>query len=388
MALHTLFSCQTEVLYEEIKQKVLVAYPAIKPKSIVPSEHIAGKKGVCKQCHDWPLFEKIAHGLYRVLPGARADALSIHEKLERALAAVENTVLTVAQIRQCVADAFPDTHLPSVIPLDHTVGGACRHCQTSPLLEHTSRRGFYRVLAQVAASETEALLTGEQLAEMRKLLQVFFPERLHLQAEPFGRALAEGNALSAHQRNALVAAVRERVVVDFWEFAHLVDVEVLRSRWVHRLYEYQGLRLEVAEWAVAAWVNILEEMAGARYPTSTLQRSYALSEQQNSIPAPKVAGITFQFLEVHVLKRYVYALKKQRHHIAWVTDGPNEYWLGVWEQVLTADLQAQLLALGERGVGPETLLSANALQQHLCYRFTELRKFQEALLLLDQGLGA
>lgn len=78
--------------YADIKSKLLLANPTLKPGSIIPSEHLSNKKGVCKACHKEPVFEKLEHGLYLVLPHlGSSQQESIHDKLEKALRMNEST---------------------------------------------------------------------------------------------------------------------------------------------------------------------------------------------------------------------------------------------------------------------------------------------------------
>lgn len=379
----------TLLTYQEIKQKVRDAYPDIKSRSIVPSEHTRGKKGVCKLCHDWPVFEKLEHGLYQVLPGPeQVDELSVHDKLVQALAACLGQQLTVGEIRGRVAALFPDTHLPSVIPLDHTQGGACRICVNTPLLERTAKRGCYRVLAppQPVALPL-ALLSPDQLSRIGDLLMQFKPDILHAQPEGFLKALAALADLDYRELNLLAHALRERVVIDLLEFSPLLESEVLHARLAQRLYENQGISPPLARWAVEVWHTALAGGQAGIYAAVRQPEGYSFGESGLKWSGLRAAGIQLLALQTMALSAEISWLKKQRHRVALLAYPDTHRLLGVRPKLVPAGLSELARLMPVEALPVQLPLSPHELEGYRWYQFSDSESLKKGLTLLDQSFG-
>lgn len=379
----------TLLTYQEIKQKVRDAHPEIKSRSIVPSEHTRGKKGVCKLCHDWPVFEKLEHGLYRVLPGPEhVNELSVHDKLVQALATCLGQQLTVGAIRERVAALFPDTHLPSVIPLDHTLGGACRICVNTPLLERTAKRGCYRVLApSQPAALPLALLNPEQVSRIGDLLLQFKPDVLHMQPESFLKALAALADLDYRELNLLAHALRERVVVDLIEFSPLLESEVLHARLAQRLYEKQGVSPPLARWAVEVWHAVLAGSQAGIYSAVRQPEGYSFGETGFGWTGLGASKFQLAFLQTMVLSAEICWLKKQRHRVAILAYPDSHRLLGMRPKLVPAGVSELARLMPADALPVQLPLSPQELEGYLWYQFSDSDSLRSGLQLLDQSFG-
>lgn len=385
MKIHDILRQVTEpgmvLTYDEIRQKVLAAYPKAKASSIVPSEHMAARQGVCRLCRSQPIFEKLARGLYRVLASPEPEVLPIHDQLAQAVANDAGRILTVRQLREAVARLFPATHLPSIIPHDHIAGGACRGCQDSPLLVHGQQRGTYLVLGARDAPGEIPGLTPVQQEAIRKALEKYLPERLHLQPELFTEALAAIPSLSPRESNLLLSAVRERTVVDLLEFAALMDEQTLHQRLAQRLYEYQGIRLELARWAVAAWARLLHGRIA--YPPAA-NRLRQVAEAASVWQDQALAGIQLKQLQIQPQRHACLWLMKQRHRIAFLAHPRSHRLLALQTGLLPVDMQERLQPFSCQN--PQSFLGfvpSEELQAYAWYRFPEHAQLEQILLALD-----
>lgn len=386
MKIHDILRQVTEpgmvMTYEEIRQKVLAAAPKTKASSIVPSEHMAGRSGVCRLCRVHPIFEKLTRGLYRVLASPEPEVLPIHDQLAQALADYAGQIMRVKQIREAVVQLFPATHPPSIIPHDHIAGGACRSCQSRPLLVHGQRWGTYLVLGGKEVQAAIPGLTPVQQDAIRKALEGYLPERQHLQLELFTEELAAIPSLSPRESNLLLSAVRERAAVDLLEFAALMDEQTLHQRLAQRLYEYQGIRLELAHWAIAAWAGLLK--GRIVYPPaagSLRQVAEAASVWQEQV----LPGIQLKQLQIQPHQPECVWLMKHRHRIAFLAHPRTHRLLGLQLGFLPADMHKRLQPFSCQN--PQSLLDfvlAEELQAYAWYRFPDHAQLVQILQALDE----
>jgi hypothetical protein len=374
--------------YEDIKMQVLAAYPQVNPNSIVPSEHMRGRRGSCKLCHPLPIFEKLERGLYRVLPGEPAPPqLSVHDKLVHVFQSRSHQLLTVAEIRLLVAADFPDTHLPSVIPLDHTLGGACRWCQAGPLLERTGRRGLYRVLLPPSQALPPMVddtgLSEGQKESLLALLQTYQADLMRFQLVPFEQALDALPEFGYREKKLLLTALRERVLVDLAEFGPLLDTQVLHTQLAQRLYAHHGISLDLAHWAVMIWQYLLHRLQKGYAPSFVIP--YRVAEPPESHAYYTSMGeVVLQNLQLIPLNPAAYWLKKRRHRVAWVQASTTAgYYLALRTPFYKMALVPQLLPYAcsrpELPLAPE--------RDYQWFQFSQSPDLITAILRVDTFLG-
>lgn len=386
--LRQLLSPGAILTYEDIKAQVIAVYPQLNPNSIVPSEHMRGRRGSCKLCHAFPIFEKLERGLYRVLPGSLAvPQLSVHDKLRQVFQSRPHQLLTVAEIRLLVATEFPDTHLPSVIPLDHTLGGACRCCQTGPLLERTARRGVYRVLLTtsqlVPPVVDETGLNEAQKSALLGLLQKHQADLMRFQLEPFVQALEALSEFGYREKKLLLTALRERVLVDLVEFGPLLEIDILHTQLAHRLYVHHGISLDLARWAVMIWQYLLHLLHKGY--AHTLETSYRVAETPESHAYHTAMGeVVLQTLQLLPLNSEVYWLKKRRHRVAWLQASATAgYYLALRSPFYKGDLVPELAPYQS----PRPALSLAPESDYQWFQFPHSHALISVILRLDAFWG-
>lgn len=375
--------------YLEIQSTVLQAYPNLKPSSILPREH-TGKTGpkACLLCQKRPLLARQGHGIYKVLSQSNfSPEKSTHDKLASVLQNHTGEIFTLAQIRTLVSQAFPDAHLPSILPSDHMLGGACRECSKTPLFGKTSKRGLYQVLARepIAVIKTTvvpgnvsqpAAASSLPIPAIRQLLESYGYELL--QAHPEGFITQMNQHLGKYRReiNLLGTALRERIPFDLVEFASLGDYDDLFGRLCQRLERYQGLQPAVAEWAVATWGKIL--------------RQDALLEQHDSPPKHTAQSFALADQSTHLAHLAVYdhaagykTLKKGVRKLAvCYTDHPAGCMLGIKQELWVSELTALLTDIPQ--VTPQQIPGLIGLQKYLWFQPVALETVIAVFECLDQ----
>lgn len=243
--------------FQEIRDRVQTHYPDLKLSSILPAEHTSeASRSTCTQCKTHPIFRKVGRGFYEVLRQDKplSPEKSIHEKLQQVLAAEHGKELNTLEIRERIGLAFPETHLPSVIPSDHIRGGACKTCNTSPLFERTSLRGKYRVLAVNSVPYPQEL--SQTLID---LLKVYGTEMLYMQPETFIEHLSMSLIGQRRAFNLLSLSLRERIPIDWLELSDIVPVNTLHAKLSERLQFNHGIQPEAASQSVKIWTHALNE---------------------------------------------------------------------------------------------------------------------------------
>lgn len=341
--------------FQEIKELVLARFPEIKPTSILPSEHTQQQRSTCQQCKAEPVFLKVGRGFYEVLPQALASApdKTVHEKLALALADAGGQELGLADIRARVAGLFPETHLPSVIPSDHIKGGSCKLCSQAPLLERSTVRGRYRVLAPVRPvaaglylKESSGPEDTDLSLKVLELLKTYGVEMLYTQTESFIQRMAERLTGNRLQLNLLSLAVRERIPIDLLEFTELLPEEILLAKLTRRLQENYGVETLLASRCVAIWAQALHQLAGTPepfvYPVAVPRQRWA-SERSNRAGPLEIAG-SLRALTLRSTATGYQVLKKSNRNVAialWVKD-TESYALGIKKDHLLPSLSSLL----------------------------------------------
>ncbi len=334
MKIHELLCQVTEpgqlLTYSEICKRVLDLQPDVKLRSILPSEHMQGKQNICKLCHDQPIFEKLSHGLYRVLPRLQAiPVLSIHDKLAQILAESSYQYLSITQIRQAALVRFPETHVPSIIPLDHTLGGACRLCQPKPLLERTEQRGVFRVVPSTEPSQASDSPLSLAVAFLYDYLNQGKTEDLFKPSAQLLKIMGQIPDLSSSQIAVLKTALHQRVAIDIKEFGHLLESELLHARLALRLYEQEGIEISLAHWAVEVWALVLAKLSATQVYSSSPFVHLQVAERDLSWPSPVIASLTLKFLTPVPLDRRLIWLKKNKQRIALLVEPEQDCLLGI-----------------------------------------------------------
>lgn len=334
MKIHELLCQATEpgqvLTYSEICKRVQDLLPDVKLRSILPSEHMQGKETICKLCHEQPIFEKLGHGLYRVLSRSPVlPLLSIHDKLAQILAESHYQHLNITQLRQAVLARFPETHVPSIIPLDHTLGGACRVCQSRPLLERTGQRGVFRVLPNSEPMLASQNPFSRAVAFLYDYLDQGKADDFIKPSAALLKIIGQIPDLSSGQITVLKTALFQRVVIDIKEFGHLLEPEILHARLALRLYEQEGIELSLAHWAVEVWAWVLEKLSATQVYASTTFVQLQVADRALSWSSPLSADLKLQFLNPVPLDKKMIWLKKNKQRIALLIEPEQHCILGI-----------------------------------------------------------
>lgn len=366
----------TVLSYAEIKAKVQAAFPETRAGSILPSEHVRGHCKNCKRCQQQPLFEKLGHGLYRVLPQSEREAdYSVHDKMRLALAEYTGQVLKVATLRQLVLERFPQTHLPSVIPSDHSYGGACRICAHSPLLERTGQRGLYRVLSLSPTRGASLKAPSEAVGILRQLLQNEDLARLQEQSEAFAQRLRQ-TSLPQREIHLLLAALQARIPNDLLDYGPLLAPELLQTRLAQRLYDQQGISLNLAHGAIQTWKQALQ-------PALT---AYASGGAVVSQVAEKTGRPGFRHLQAQVLRQGVRLFKKRRRRVALSLQQGAFWLLGLRAELLTPVLESKLSQTAT-AVDVRPSVAGQRTEAFKWYQLNSQADLDTLLWILDQSFG-
>lgn len=321
---------------QEIEKLVLAYDPYLKSSSILPAEHTSGKR--CALCKKSPIFEKLEHGLYKVLPQPSSrHHLSNHEVLWQALQDASNQLLTKAQILAKVRAFSPETHLESIIPTDHMAGQAvCKACKSFPLLEKTGQRGLYKVrnlkllqsLTRPQILNLDSPESQQHLLTQRLLQFVKKHGRRNLLQSPENLAnTLESLFLDAAREGFILGLVlRDQIVRDLLKYADDLPWPLHEKKLAEQLYQHFGIDQDLGRWAINSWGQALELPAALAskaliYPSSQAQPKLQEEAAIFSTLAPErlqIAKKHLQNLQINPTKTGYEALKKGRHRIAMV----------------------------------------------------------------------
>lgn len=371
--LHSVTRAGTILTYSEIRDKVLALYPDAKAQSILPSEHVKSRKCMCKACCQQPLFKKLSHGLYRVLDTPKIQReLSIHEKLNHSLEPFKHQVLSIKIIREHLTQAFPETHPPSIIPSDHTYGGACKVCAQTPLLERTTHRGYYRILSPLQAFMQERTILPVDNG-LQSILKKCDLKQLAQQKELLAQELKEKSTLQSREIHLILAALNEQVVRDLLDFSPLSDPNLLKTRLAQRLYDQQGICLPLAHWAVEVWSEAIKSQHYIHNSASSITAT------DETVPSLQLYNLSHTKLHAKIS-----LFKKRGRRVALLFQDKEKTQLGLRKELLSPDLEQELEQWGTKIHKIPAQIYQQKTKAYHWYQLKEASDTKQALAALDR----